>query len=212
MAVVFGRLSLIKSITNYVVGVFDAYAKNLHGRVTVLRADIRTIRSTARPVYGNDPTRIERRLSRRTRSAFGWVRFSHGGLKEMQGCRPAVGFLYKNKARYTMKIYIAGKYSAPTDEEREQNAITMIDYAIEVLKKGHHPFIPLLTHWFDKRANEKGFSLSWQEYMDWDDSFLRACDALFYTGQSTGADIEKARALDLGMTVFTSIDEIPEAI
>ena len=35
------------------------------------------------------------------------------------------------------------------------------------------------------------------------------CSALFFIGHSKGADIELKYALDNGMTVYTSIDEVP---
>lgn len=109
-----------------------------------------------------------------------------------------------------LRIYIAAPYTAKTKAEMEQNAKNAIDAGIAVLKKGHIPFIPHLTHYVDLRAKELKLKISWTEYMRWDDAWLEQCDALLYLGSSKGADIELARAIQAGKSIFYSLADIPE--
>ena len=83
-----------------------------------------------------------------------------------------------------------------------------IDAGIKLLQKGHLPYIPHLTHWVDKRAQELGINFTWEDYMNYDDKWLQLCDAILYLGSSTGADIELQRAKDLGLKIYYNIKDI----
>lgn len=107
-----------------------------------------------------------------------------------------------------MKIYIAGPYSAKTTLECLENTIKIIDIGIQLLKLGHTPYIPHLTHFVDMRAKKLGIKIDWQEYIDWDVEWLKVCDAILYVAQSKGADIELQTAIDNGLIVYKSIKEI----
>lgn len=104
-------------------------------------------------------------------------------------------------------IYIAGPYSADTDEGKRENTMAAIDAGVEILDKGHYPFIPHLTHFVDKRTDE----LNYQDYMEWDEELLKRCDSFFYLGSSPGADAELNVAEGRGMTVYRSLSEVPHA-
>ena len=110
-----------------------------------------------------------------------------------------------------MKIFVSGPYSAETKEERERNALKAVDAGIRLLKRGHTPFVPHLTHWMDTRALELGYEFSWQHYMDYDDEWLQECEAILHLGSSKGADIELSRAKELGLRIFYDEAEIPAA-
>jgi hypothetical protein len=111
-----------------------------------------------------------------------------------------------------LHIYVAGPYTAAELEALEKNAKAAIDAGIAILRKGHIPFIPHLTHYVDLRAHELKIEISWAEYMTWDQAWLDKCDALLYLGSSRGADIELSRAVSKGMQVFHSLNEIPSNI
>lgn len=113
---------------------------------------------------------------------------------------------------HKLHIYVAGPYTAANLEGLEKNAKAAIDAGIAILKKGHIPFIPHLTHYVDLRAHELRIEISWAEYMKWDEAWLDKCDALLYLGSSRGADIELSRARSTGMQVFHSLNEIPSNI
>lgn len=107
-----------------------------------------------------------------------------------------------------MKIYVAAPYTAASREEVEKNVTRAIDAGIELLKRGHVPFIPHLTHYVELRAQERDIPITYDEYLDWDREWLDLCDALVYLGRSKGVDIEIARADELGIPIFASVEEV----
>jgi hypothetical protein len=113
-------------------------------------------------------------------------------------------------AENSLKIYIAGPYSAREAEPRLANVLAAIDKALAILKKGHIPFVPHLTHFVDERALAKGIRLEWADYIRWDLEWLYECDALLYTGHSPGAQLEREVAQILGKKIFEDISEIPQ--
>lgn len=111
-----------------------------------------------------------------------------------------------------MLIYISGPYTASTKEGCEKNTYDAIDAAIEVNKKGHLAFVPHLSHWHDLRAKDRGVEIPWQHWIEVDLRLLIACDALLYLKPSKGADIELAKAKEIGMQIFYSVAEVGEVI
>ena len=110
----------------------------------------------------------------------------------------------------SLRVYIAGPYTALDDIGNELNTYRAVDAGIEVFRKGHFPYIPHLTHYVDLRAKQTGINLDWDDYIRWDLPWLEMCDALLYLGKSKGADLELERARELGKKVFFSLSEIPE--
>lgn len=111
-----------------------------------------------------------------------------------------------------MKIYVAGAYT-PTgvnlhDAARiaEINTRAAIHAGIEIIEKGHIPFIPHLTHYIHLETPKE---LSKQFYYEYDMAWLKCCDALFYLSPSEGADRERKWAEENGKFVFTTMNEIP---
>lgn len=109
-----------------------------------------------------------------------------------------------------MIIYISGPYSAPTQAQVWNNVFAATDAGVEIREKGHYPLVPHLYDEFDAMAKLKGTNFTWQDYIDMDLAFLERCDALLYLGSSKGADIELARAKELGLPIFYSVDEVPD--
>lgn len=108
-----------------------------------------------------------------------------------------------------MKIYIAGPYTASSKADIEKNVRDAIDTGIAVLKKGHYPYIPHLTHYVDLRSKQINAGLKWEDYIEWDHIWLDFCDALLYLGQSRGANIELEYAKQSGKKIFYNLNEIP---
>lgn len=101
-----------------------------------------------------------------------------------------------------MKIYIAGPYSKGDVAQNVRNAIHAGDY---VSRFGHIPFIPHLTHFWHMLCPHE-----YEFWMEQDDVWLAECDAILrLEGESAGADREVERALELGLSVYTSIFDIP---
>lgn len=78
------------------------------------------------------------------------------------------------------------------------------------MQKGHIPFIPLLMHYFDKRARELNISFTYDQYIKWDLEWLNECDALLYNIRSPGVDIELNEAKEKGKIIYWSVDEIED--
>ncbi len=113
-----------------------------------------------------------------------------------------------------MRIYVAGPYTAPFDHQVLKNVQRAIDAALTLYKKGYQPYIPHLTHYIDKRAQELGLTISREDYVRrWDGPWLTLCDAVLYLAESPGAREELQLAQSMGKTVFYgSADDTPEAI
>ena len=111
----------------------------------------------------------------------------------------------------SMKIYVAGPYSADTEEEIEANVQRAIDAGIDLFRKGHTPFIPHLSHWVELRAQERDIEMAWSDYMAWDMVWLQSCDGLLHLFPSRGANLERETARRLGLKIWYVADQIPAA-
>lgn len=112
-----------------------------------------------------------------------------------------------------LKIFISGPITngGTADEETVyKNVANAIEAGIELIRKGHFPFIPHLSVLTNNVAKRQGVEIPWQTWMAIDDAFLQTCDALLSLGNSKGADVEWERALDLGLEVYCSVEEVPE--
>ena len=107
-------------------------------------------------------------------------------------------------------IYVSGPYSAPTMKGRWDNVMVAVTAGILIREKGHFPLIPHLYDDFDTIAKMTGYHFDWQDYMEMDLAFLEKCDSLYFIGSSRGADIELARAKELGLKIYYSLDEVPD--
>lgn len=115
-----------------------------------------------------------------------------------------------------MKVYIAGPYTAETPEAVLDNVHAAIDAGVELIRRGHDPYIPHLSHWVEKRNQREtarhGFRLAYEDYLRLDEVWLRCCGGLLYLHPSAGANTELALAQELGLKVFFSLAEVPSAI
>jgi hypothetical protein len=101
-------------------------------------------------------------------------------------------------------IYIAGPLSAacaPCDAAAQFNNVKrVLDAATIVAKAGHTPFVPHL-YWF--WATMHPSSLGREDWMRMDFEMLDRCDLLIrLPGESSGSDLEVARARKQGLDVF----------
>lgn len=108
------------------------------------------------------------------------------------------------------KVYIAGPYTAPDPATRQENVDAAVEVAVRLLKRGHFPFIPHLTHYVDEWTKGTEFVLEWEDYIAWDLVWLHECDALFYLGPSRGSDLERSVAERLGKPIYCSLLDVPE--
>ena len=105
------------------------------------------------------------------------------------------------------RIYVAGPYSADNPRRTQLNVNKAISVGCELLKKGYAPFIPHLCHyiWLHPEGNFE--YETWTRYgLEW----LDVCDALFFIGESPGANNELKMAREKGLTIYVKLEEVPE--
>jgi hypothetical protein len=121
-----------------------------------------------------------------------------------------------SEINHTLKIYIAGPYTPKNASMHDaakiahENTVNAINFGIEVIEKGHLPYIPHLSHFMHLYGKK---TLSYRYYTEADIEWLHNCDAILYYGNkiglSKGADNELKIAIDSGKRVFFSVNEIP---
>lgn len=102
-----------------------------------------------------------------------------------------------------LKVYVCGPLSADNQRETDANVAIAKRVSLELMEKGHAPFCPHLAVYYNSDR-------TYEQWLEYDFVWLEQCEALFYIGPSKGADIELARAKELGMQVFTKLDEVPD--
>lgn len=107
--------------------------------------------------------------------------------------------------RFGKKVYVAGPYTAPTDELIEQNVKNALHAGEQLADAGFWPIIPHLSHFWHQK-----FPRHYEFWMQLDFALVRDCDALLrLEGSSKGADREVELADSLGIPVFHAI---PDAV
>ena len=115
-----------------------------------------------------------------------------------------------------MLILIAGPYMSGTDGNPAKiaaNRATLESYALPIYERGH---LPLIGEWLALPIIHSAGGLvpgdaTFSRYQyPVAQRLLGRCDAVLrIPGASTGADMDVARALELGLDVFRSLDEVP---
>jgi hypothetical protein len=100
-------------------------------------------------------------------------------------------------------IYIASPY---TQGDVAVNVATQLDAAHRIMDAGHLPFAPLLSHFLHLHR-----ARPYEDWVQLDLDLLRKMDALLrLPGESSGADGEVKRAIELGITVLFGWEEFEE--
>src|SRR5258706_3461356 len=115
-----------------------------------------------------------------------------------------------------MMILIAGPYRSGTNDDAEkiaENVHAMESYALPIFKKGH---IPILGEWLalplvklagSQKIGDEAFNEIFHPIAE---RLLEKCDAVLRVGgASQGADQMVKVARQLGLQVFTKLEEIP---
>lgn len=102
------------------------------------------------------------------------------------------------------RVYVAGPYTADTDEKILENVKAAIKAGERLRAAGYVPFIPHLFHWWHEISPH-----SYQYWMDLDQVFLEGCDIMCrIEGESPGGDTEVQWSHQLRMPVFNGVDEL----
>ena len=106
-------------------------------------------------------------------------------------------------------IYVAGPYTADTPEGIAANVAAAAAVGQELLRRGWAVICPhSMTHNWDI-----GTGLGYQVFIDQDLALLEKCDAICMVGdwlKSRGSVGEYQRAAELGLDIFTDIEQVPE--
>ena len=115
-----------------------------------------------------------------------------------------------------MKIYIAARLTAKTPDRLLMNGGIAIRAAIEVMKKGHIPFVPPLDYLIYMMSTPEDLDEIGNEYYyKYSCEWLKCCDAIVIVNgldDSKGVKKEYKLAQDLGMKIFKNVKEIPYAV
>lgn len=106
------------------------------------------------------------------------------------------------------RIYVAGPIGA-LDEHRPAKLRAAIDAGAALLLAGHAPFVPHLwaAAMQDREVTADALA-HYETWMEYDFAMLEVCDAVLrIPGHSPGADREVARAMQLGLPVYYSVEE-----
>jgi hypothetical protein len=117
-----------------------------------------------------------------------------------------------------LMILISGPYMSGTNGDESaiaKNLKAMEDYALPIFSKGHLAVVGEWLAWPVIRQ-AGGNSHSSDQFTEYQcpvaHRLLEKCDAVLrIPGESRGADIEMAKAKELGKTIYMSLDEIPNA-
>ena len=107
------------------------------------------------------------------------------------------------------RIYVAGPYSDETRQGRYRNTVKAMNVGLALMDMGHYPFIPHLTHFLDEHATLEYAEVDYEEWIDYDEEWLRQCDWFYIIGPSPGVNQELEIARELDMEVFETIGQVP---
>jgi len=106
-----------------------------------------------------------------------------------------------------LTIFVAGPYGDNKSQaEKNANVETAKEIGKQIALKGHFPFIPhtMLQGWeMDDRFTTEHFKRI-------DFQWLEFCDALYFIGESPGANVEKEIATKKGLQIFEKIEDVQE--
>ena len=109
------------------------------------------------------------------------------------------------------RIYVAGAYSAPDVVAALDNIRRGIRLATEVLLAGYAPFCPWLDCQYQLMLKD-GERLTVDDYYNYSLAWLEASDAVIIVPerleQSEGTLRELIRARELGLPVYSSMEEL----
>jgi hypothetical protein len=108
-----------------------------------------------------------------------------------------------------MIIGVAGAYSAPTAEERQQNLDKMNEAAAALLEKGHVPLIGVNAALPVVQKIRTGNT--YEAIMLISMAIIDQCEALLQISESPGSNRERDHILSKGLPVYFHIDEVPAA-
>ena len=110
------------------------------------------------------------------------------------------------------QIYIASPYSAKYEWQVRNNVKKAVEAAVHIMEKGHYAFIPHLYYFVDNYANSLSKRFNYEWYLKQDISFLeRWATGILVVSRSPGVDKEIEVAKNIGIKIYSSLDDIAKA-
>ena len=112
------------------------------------------------------------------------------------------------------RIYVAGAMSADNILDVLGNISVGISVGAQLLEKGYAPFVPHFDVFF-KIQNGPNYNVPMKYYYDYTLEWLKASDAVVVCPDwenSVGTKNEIQTAIELGMPVFYSIEELERGL
>lgn len=110
-----------------------------------------------------------------------------------------------------MIIGVAGPYSAPSAEQRQQNLDAMNAAAARLLEQGHTPVIGMNAALPVMAQTRLADAEHYGAVMAISLAVIGACEALLLIGESPGANKERDLILSKGLPVYYRIEDVPPA-
>ena len=118
----------------------------------------------------------------------------------------------------SLLILISGPYLSGTDGDEakiRKNLEAMEAYALPLFKKGHLGMVGEWAAWpvIKSAGGDTHSSPEFTEYQyPVAHRLLEKCDAILrIPGESRGADLEMEKARQMGKTIFTDLNQVPDA-
>jgi len=109
-----------------------------------------------------------------------------------------------------MRIYVAGRLGGFGTIQYIQLFHTMIEAGLELIKKGHAPYIPALDFLCGLIAGDWEYEDYYRFNLDW----VGACHAILLLPgwkESRGANRELVEARRLGLKIYYRMEDVPQA-
>lgn len=91
------------------------------------------------------------------------------------------------------------------------NVDRAVRIGVELAYRGHYPIVPHTTWMIEQEMLERNRTMPYEYWIDLTMGWLEGCDALYMIDYSPGANQELQRAFMLGMTVYRSLEGVPDA-
>jgi len=108
-----------------------------------------------------------------------------------------------------MIIGVAGRYSADSEQQRQQNLDALNLAAAQLLERGHIPLIGVNAAL--PVVGKSAVADRYEAIMKISMAVIDRCEALLLISESAGANRERNHVIEKGLPVYYSIDEVPAA-
>ena len=106
-----------------------------------------------------------------------------------------------------LRVYVAGPLTAMTDAGMEANVRNAMQVADELMKRGHAPFVPHLSH-FANAVHPHAY----REWLEVDFAWVTRSDVLFMIADSPGTRQEVMVAAACRIPVVRSLEALDELV